>query len=67
MMSITLSIEVIMFVMLSRLWRTLDKFIGIFEKIVDIADGELDNTIKVNKLGHKASLADAEKALLKAK
>ncbi len=54
-----------MFVMLGKLWATLTKAIGIIDKIVDIADQELDNTIAVNKLGHKASLADAEKALLK--
>ena len=56
-----------MFVMFGSLWRTLNKAIGIFEKIVDLADNELDNTIEVNKLGHKREMADEKKLLAAAK
>jgi len=56
-----------MFVMFGSLWRTINKAIGIFEKIVDLADIELDNTIEVNKLGHAREIADEKKLLAAAK
>ncbi len=56
-----------MFIAFGSLWRTLNKFIGIFEKIVDIAVTELDNTIAVNKLGHQRELEDEKKLLAAAK
>ena len=55
-----------MFVMFGSLWRTINKAIGIFEKVVDLADIELDNTIEVNKLGHAREIADEKKKLLTA-
>ena len=56
-----------MFVMFGSLWRTINKAIGIFEKIVDLADIELDNTIAVNKLGHAREQKEEAKLLASSK
>ena len=52
-----------MFVAFGSLWRTINKIFGICEKVVDIAEAELDNTIAVNKLGHQRELEEEKKLL----